>query len=75
MASCLPSAGARQHRQLLIAEVGRAGLTGRGGAAFPTGRKLGTVAAGAGRPAMIANGSEGEPASAKDRVLLARRRI
>ena len=61
-----------RRREQLIAEVGRAGLTGRGGAAFPTARKLAAVAAGPGRPVVIANGSEGEPASAKDKVLLAR---
>lgn len=62
--------GAARRRQL-IAEVGRAGLTGRGGAAFPTARKLAAVMAGGRIPAMIANGTEGEPASAKDKVLLA----
>ncbi len=55
----------------LIAEVGRAGLTGRGGAAFPTARKLEAVAAGAARPVVVVNGTEGEPASAKDKVLMA----
>jgi NADH:ubiquinone oxidoreductase subunit F (NADH-binding) len=55
-----------------IAEVSRAGLTGRGGASFPTARKLHAVASGRDEPVVIANGTEGEPASAKDKVLLAR---
>jgi NADH:ubiquinone oxidoreductase subunit F (NADH-binding) len=59
-------------REEFIAEVGRAGLTGRGGASFPTARKLRAVASGRDVPVLIANGTEGEPASAKDKVLLAR---
>jgi NADH:ubiquinone oxidoreductase subunit F (NADH-binding) len=65
----------------LTAEVERAGLTGRGGAGFPTGRKMRTVAE-AGRKGgplrggagavVVANGAESEPASGKDRLLLAR---
>jgi NADH:ubiquinone oxidoreductase subunit F (NADH-binding) len=55
-----------------IAEVDRAGLSGRGGASFPTARKLRAVASGRDVPIVIANGTEGEPASAKDKVLLAR---
>ncbi|GAA2003562.1 NADH-ubiquinone oxidoreductase-F iron-sulfur binding region domain-containing protein [Catenulispora subtropica] len=57
----------------IMEAVERAGLTGRGGAAFPTGRKLRTVAAGSrrsGAPVVVANGCEGEPASTKDRTLL-----
>jgi NADH:ubiquinone oxidoreductase subunit F (NADH-binding) len=59
-------------RDQLIAEIGRSGLTGRGGAGFPTARKLSAVAAGRDAPVVIGNGTEGEPASVKDKVLLAR---
>ena len=57
-------------RAELLAEIEASGLTGRGGAAFPTARKLAAVAR-ASRPVVIANGTEGEPASWKDKVLLA----
>jgi len=60
----------RDRARRLIDVVERSGLTGRGGAGFPTGRKLRSVAAGRGRPVVIANGAEGEPASAKDKLLL-----
>ncbi len=53
----------------LLAEVERSGLTGRGGAAFPTAVKLAAVAAGR-RPVVVANGTEGEPVSSKDAVLM-----
>ncbi len=47
------------------------GLLGRGGAGFPVGRKWRSVAGqDAGAPAVLVNGAEGEPLSAKDRVLL-----
>ncbi|MGZ6511828.1 MAG: NADH-ubiquinone oxidoreductase-F iron-sulfur binding region domain-containing protein [Actinomycetota bacterium] len=54
----------------LIAMAEKCGLRGRGGAAFPTATKLRGIA-GSRRAVLIANGSEGEPASSKDQVLLA----
>ncbi|WP_234543258.1 NADH-ubiquinone oxidoreductase-F iron-sulfur binding region domain-containing protein [Streptomyces shenzhenensis] len=54
----------------LVRAVDDAGLTGRGGAAFPTGRKLRTVAGGRGTAVVVANGMESEPASRKDETLL-----
>ena len=62
----------QQRPERLIEMVERSGLTGRGGAGFPTGRKMCSVAAGQGRAIVIANGAEGEPASCKDRLLLTR---
>jgi NADH:ubiquinone oxidoreductase subunit F (NADH-binding) len=57
----------------LIGLLRDAGLTGRGGAGFPVWRKLAAVAQAGDRPVVIGNGAEGEPASAKDRTLLAHR--
>jgi NADH:ubiquinone oxidoreductase subunit F (NADH-binding) len=56
----------------LIEVVERSGLRGRGGADFPTATKLRAVAAGRRGASVIVNGSETEPASAKDRLLLTR---
>jgi len=58
------AAAARRAASRLIDVVDRAGLTGRGGAGFPTGRKLRSVASGSGPAVVVANGSEGEPAHA-----------
>jgi NADH:ubiquinone oxidoreductase subunit F (NADH-binding) len=57
----------------LIEMVGAAGLRGRGGAWFPTGRKLATVAdngRAAGGAHVVVNGAESEPAAGKDKLLL-----
>jgi NADH:ubiquinone oxidoreductase subunit F (NADH-binding) len=57
----------------LIEIVERSGLRGRGGADFPAARKLRAVAAlgraRGGASAVVVNGSETEPLSAKDRLL------
>ena len=59
----------------LVDLVDRAGVVGRGGAAFPMAAKMRAVLAARRpgqnrRPVVVANGCEGEPASTKDRVLL-----
>jgi NADH:ubiquinone oxidoreductase subunit F (NADH-binding) len=65
-----PLPGIAPHQ--LIEEVERSGLRGRGGADFPTARKLRAVAGRRRVGPVIVNGSETEPASAKDRLLLGR---
>ncbi len=65
-----PWRGAARRGGPLIASVEAAGLRGKGGASFPTARKMRTVAAHRSRAIVVANGSEGEPLSAKDRLLL-----
>jgi NADH-quinone oxidoreductase subunit F len=54
-----------------IAEITAAGLRGRGGGGFPTGRKWAGVRAQPGTHRyVVCNAAEGEPATFKDRALL-----
>ena len=69
-----PSRG-RRGAPALLELVEASGLRGRGGAGFPLATKLRAVAGASrsplgGRPVVVVNGAEGEPASAKDRTLL-----
>ncbi len=60
--------------QLVIEEIDRARLTGRGGAGFPTGKKWRLAAqTPAERRYIFCNADEGEPGTFKDRVLLTER--
>jgi len=75
LAAHLPRRGELPPRDAVqVAEA--CALHGRGGAAFPVAAKLRSVAAASRatgrRPVVVANGAEGEPASAKDAVLLTR---
>ncbi len=55
----------------VIREVTEAGLLGRGGAAFPTGRKWDAVAKAPSRPKwVVGSGDESEPGTFKDRILM-----
>jgi NADH-quinone oxidoreductase subunit F len=57
--------------EAVIAEVSASKLMGRGGAAFPTGRKWAAVAAQPAQPHyVVCNADESEPGTFKDRVLL-----
>ena len=66
----LPTLSSRREREQLLAEIEASGLTGRGGAGFPVATKLSAVMRSR-APVVVANGVEGEPASAKDKALLA----
>ncbi|MEO8743703.1 MAG: NAD(P)H-dependent oxidoreductase subunit E [Candidatus Dormiibacterota bacterium] len=57
--------------EAVIREVTEARLLGRGGAAFPTGRKWDSVAKAAAHPHyLVCNADESEPGTFKDRVLM-----
>lgn len=57
----------------LIGTLEQIALTGRGGGHFPAARKWRAVLAAGGGGTVVANGAEGEPASAKDAALLQHR--
>jgi NADH:ubiquinone oxidoreductase subunit F (NADH-binding) len=54
----------------LATSVEQSGVRGRGGGGFPLAIKLAAVRRARGTPILIVNGCEGEPMSAKDRLLL-----
>ncbi len=57
--------------EAVIAEIERAGLRGRGGAGFPTGRKWRAVReAGGEEKVVVCNGDEGDPGAFMDRMIL-----
>ena len=63
----------RSQPRRLVDELEASGLAGHGGAWFPVAAKWRAVAgASRRRPVVVANGAEGEPASHKDALLLAR---
>jgi NADH:ubiquinone oxidoreductase subunit F (NADH-binding) len=65
----LPPVASRGNELVRVIEA--SGLTGRGGAGFPSATKLRSVSRGR-RTVVVANGTEGEPASAKDKILMIR---
>ncbi len=68
----MPAMRRRERRgaSALIDRVEQAGLSGRGGGGFPTATKMRAVVAARGKPIVVVNATEGEPASLKDRTLL-----
>lgn len=65
-----PPPPGREPLHELIDVIELSGLQGRGGGGFPLATKLRAVAAGKGPRVVVVNGSEGEPASNKDKTLL-----
>jgi NADH:ubiquinone oxidoreductase subunit F (NADH-binding) len=66
----LPGEPQRSSREQLLEELERSGLRGHGGASFPTAKKMRSVAGRRGSKIVVVNGTEGEPASKKDKALL-----
>jgi len=59
-------------QKALTASLESSGLTGRGGGGFPSAAKLAMASAHGHGGTLVVNAMEGEPASAKDKVLLSR---
>ncbi|MFD0598876.1 hypothetical protein ACFQZ4_46710 [Catellatospora coxensis] len=57
---------------LIVDEINRSGLRGRGGAGFPAARKWQAVGAQPAPRYVVANGDEGDPGSYADRLLMER---
>jgi NADH-quinone oxidoreductase subunit F len=69
--AALQKALSQMTSQQVTAEVNASGIQGRGGAAFPAGRKWGVVNLNDGQPHYLcANADEGEPGTFKDRWIL-----
>jgi NADH:ubiquinone oxidoreductase subunit F (NADH-binding) len=66
----LPQRGDTTWAERFATTVELSGLTGRGGASFPSATKLALVRSAKGHPTLVVNALEGEPASSKDKVLL-----
>ncbi len=66
----IPKGDDRTWRSGMLRAVAESGLLGRGGAGFPAAVKWDAVQRAGRRPLLVVNAMEGEPASAKDRVLL-----
>ena len=65
------TAARRRGADALLDVIDASGLTGRGGAGFPTGRKWRAVAEASGEPkTIVCNADEGEPGCFKDRALM-----
>src|SRR5450755_41451 len=69
--SALEKALLQMTQQQVVAEITASGIQGRGGAAFPMGRKWGVLHPNDGQPHYLcANADEGEPGTFKDRWIL-----
>lgn len=68
----LPTADVRGWRDAFVSMLETSGLSGRGGAGFPAAIKSAVAHAAGPGGTVLVNGMEGEPASDKDKLLLAR---